>query len=141
MERSAAVSFTGRELTQIALALATVAEAERGFERYGLEDDAAFTVALLKVAGARRALGELKGLDLDLPPWATAVLIDRLAPASGLTLPALVVKRSGKKARRVRRRRRPARSTSAPVSAGAPRPLREEIYDGNGQSHLEEVKP
>jgi hypothetical protein len=138
MDRTVSVPFTAAELSQLSQSLDACSRAHHGFDRFGRTHDDAFTLALLKVARAEIAIGARKGFDLHLPPWATQVILERLAPAPVVSAPPARAKRAASR-RATRRKARAARPRLAPAPAAPAAPRGVDVDDVDDVALAREV--
>src|SRR5881396_2544899 len=110
MMKTVPIVFTVDEVRELAIFLDEHLDIDGAFVRNGAVPDAAFTTGLLKLLRARVMSGDVKGIDLHLPPWASQVVLARLAPLPPASkVPA--------RTRAPKRRARPSRRRPAGLPA------------------------
>jgi hypothetical protein len=80
MAESVTVVLTSAEALELALAISDVLTHDAGFTRSAPSRDAAFILGYLRLQQARLVAGVVKGIDLQLPPWASSPVLARLFP-------------------------------------------------------------
>lgn len=128
MSAAVTLTLTPLELVEVLHAVRAVVEDTRGFSRLSHANDQALTISYLKLQAARVAGGDIKGVDLSLPPWAAKFVLEAMAPQPKPAKAAAPAK-APKPRRAKRRARKPA----------APRPSAGSVADGERDDDDEDI--
>jgi hypothetical protein len=105
MAESVSVLFTEAELREIEQDLGNLLDGDRSFQSAAPLRDEARVLAYLRIAHARVKTGASRGPDLNLPPWASVVILEKLFPKATKPAKATIKAKPAKKAHAPRKKR------------------------------------